>query len=53
MNREQLPQQMIYLALVTLFAAVVSGCGAMQSLFAVPTSPILPKSGPWTASAES
>jgi hypothetical protein len=54
MNREQLPQQMICLLLVTLFVLSVSGCSAMQSLFATPTPiPISPKPGKWTASAES
>jgi hypothetical protein len=36
MNRELLPQQTIGLLLVTLSVLSVSGCGAMQSLFATP-----------------
>jgi hypothetical protein len=54
MKREQLRPQMICLLLVTLFVVSVSGCRAMQSLFATPTpTPIFPKPGEWTASAES
>jgi hypothetical protein len=53
MNREQLLQQMIGLSLVTLFVLAVSGCSAMQNLFATPApTPISPKPGEWTASAE-
>jgi hypothetical protein len=54
MKRKQLLPQMICLLLITLFVLSVSGCRAMQSLFVTPTpTPISPKPGEWTASAES
>ena len=49
---EQLLRQLVCL-LVALFVSSV-GCSATQSLFATPTAtPILPKPGEWTVSAES